>query len=294
MLQRMLDNHSDLAVANDTHFIPRVTEAWITGGQMRLKEKVVSEVTDYATRSGRTGFFKLGLSQDQVAEATADSATFQEFACALYQRLAESRGKRFGGEKTPDYVRCIPLLHEVFPWARIVHLIRDGRDVALALLDWAKEGKGPGVYPLWAFEPIAVAALWWKRQVRAGIHDGRALGPGLYLEVCYEELVRAPEAGTRSLCEFLDLPHDPGMLEYHRGRARFKPGLASNKAWLPPTPGLRDWRTQMSERDVSLFECLAGDLLDELGYDRSGFSPSADVRVLAGRCQAWWRWKAGA
>jgi hypothetical protein len=47
----------------------------------------------------------------------------------------------------------------------------------------------------------------------------------------------------------------------------------------------------MSERDVTLFECLAGDLLDELGYVRSGFSPSVEVTALARRCQAWWYWR---
>jgi hypothetical protein len=286
----MLDSHGDLAVANDTHFIPRVTEAWTSGGQVDLNAALISEVTDFATRSGKTGFFKLGLSPEQVAEAASASGTFQDFVCALYQRLADTRGKRFGGEKTPDYVRCLALLHELFPWARLMHLIRDGRDVAMALLDWAND-KGPGVYPLWTVEPMAVAALWWKRQVRAGITDGRPLGRHVYMEVRYEELVREPEAGARTLCDFLGLPFDPKMLAYHVGRARSKPGIGSNKAWLPPTPGLRDWQTQMSERDVTLFECLAGDLLDELGYVRSGFSPSVEVSALAKRCQAWWYWR---
>jgi hypothetical protein len=293
MLQRMLDNHGELAVANDTHFIPRVTEVWTTGGQVSMSAALISEVTEVATRSGKTGFFKLGLSPQDVAEAATASANFRDFTSALYQRLADVQGKRFGGEKTPDYVRCLALLHELFPWARIVHLIRDGRDVAMALVDWAKD-KGPGVYPLWTIEPIAVAALWWQRQVRAGIMDGRPLGQHTYIEVRYEELVHEPEAGARNLCDFLGLPYDPKMLEYHVGRTRSKPGLTSNKAWLPPTPGLRDWQTQMSERDVTLFESLAGDLLDELGYARSSFSPSAEVSALARRCHAWWSWRMGA
>jgi hypothetical protein len=293
MLQRMLDNHRDLAVANDTHFIPRLTEAWTTGGQVTMSAALISQVTEVATRSGKTGFFKLGLSPEDVAVAAAASANFRDFTCALYQRLADSRGKRFGGEKTPDYVRCLALLNELFPWARIVHLIRDGRDVALALLDWAKD-KGPGVYPLWTVEPMAVAALWWQRQVRSGITDGSALGQRVYVEIRYEELVAEPEAGARKLCDFLELAYDPKMLEYHVGRVRSEPGIGSNKAWLPPTPGLRNWQTQMSERDVTLFECLAGDLLDELGYVRSGCSPSVEISALARRCHAWWNWRMAA
>jgi hypothetical protein len=293
MLQRMLDHHRDLAVANDSHFLPRVTKAWTTGGEVPVDSALVTEMTDFTTRSGRTGFFKLGLSEEQVRSASASATNFREFACALYEALAQSRGKRFGAEKTPDYVRCIPLLHELFPWARFVHLLRDGRDVALALLDWARAGKGPGVYPLWSVEPVAVAALWWKRQVLAGRRDGRILGDELYHEVRFEDLVRTPDACLMTLCDFLHLEYDPGMLEYHQGRARLDRALSSNKAWLPPTPGRREWRTQMKQRDVALFEYLAGDVMSDVGYQLDIPAPSAEIRTLAGRCQAWWNWKAG-
>ena len=69
-------------------------------------------------------------------------------------------GKPLAGEKTPDYARNLPLLHSLFPWAKFVHLIRDGRNVALSTLEWANEGKGPGRIGLWQEEPVAVCS-WW-------------------------------------------------------------------------------------------------------------------------------------
>ena len=54
----------------------------------------------------------------------------------LYSAFAELQGKPFAGEKTPDYVRCVPLLHALFPDAKVIHLVRDGRDVTLALIEW--------------------------------------------------------------------------------------------------------------------------------------------------------------
>jgi hypothetical protein len=67
------------------------------------------------------------------------------------------------------------------------------------------------------------------------------------------------------------------MPRFHEGRTRTDPTLGSNKQWLPPTPGLRDWRTEMPNDDVELFEAVAGELLDELGYPRACPSVSADV-----------------
>jgi hypothetical protein len=78
----------------------------------------------------------------------------------------------------------------------------------------------------------------------------------VYREVRYEDLVAGPRATVESLCLFLELPFAPETLAYHVGRQREEPGLSAKKAWLPPTRGLRDWRTQMSERDAAVFEAL--------------------------------------
>jgi len=65
------------------------------------------------------------------------TATYREFVTALYDTFAHQNGKPLAGEKTPDYVRRLPLLHALFPWSRSVHIVRDGRNVALSLIDWA-------------------------------------------------------------------------------------------------------------------------------------------------------------
>src|SRR5205823_5272444 len=114
---------------------------------------------------------------------------------------------------------------ELFPSTRFVHLVRDGRDVALSALDWV--GHGPSVrYALWEDEPVAVCALWWGRRVSAGRAAGPTLGPGRYREVQYEALVQRPEGAIRDLARFLALPFDPHMLRFHEGRARAIPGLS--------------------------------------------------------------------
>jgi hypothetical protein len=172
-------------------------------------------------------------------------------------------------------------LHALFPWVKSIHIIRDGRDVALSTLEWAKEDKGPSKYQLWRTEPTAVCAMWWRWQVSFGRRDGAYLSPGTYTEIRYEDLALNPGEVLRSLAVFLELPFSEDMLNFHQGKRRYEPGLSAKKAWLPPTPGLRDWRTQMSDRDIELFEALAGDLLSDLGYERRVTSFSREIITLA-------------
>jgi hypothetical protein len=101
-------------------------------------------------------------------------------------------------------------------------------------------------------------------------------------------LVERPHETLEGLCRFLDLPFAPETLAYHVGRQWKEPGLSAKKAWLPPTPGLRDWRSQMSERDTAVFEALAGDLLSSLGYERTTVVPPPAVRALAQRYRSRW------
>ena len=273
----MLDNHPRLAVANDTHFIPRVVDGVPPGVDPPLTPELVERVRTYKR------FYRMELPDAAVYEAAEKSATYREFVGALYSEHGRLRGKPLAGEKTPDYVRRLPFLHALFPRARTIHIIRDGRDVALSALEWIRRDRWPGRLELWWEEPVAVCALWWRWQVGTGRRDGGELGPDLYSEVKYEDLVARPEPVLRDLVDFLDLPFSRDMLAYHEGKVRNEPGLSAKKAWLPPIQGLRSWRARMLERDLELFEALAGDLLSELGYESGAGAPSPEVLAVAER-----------
>lgn len=280
MLQRMLDAHPMLTVAYDSLFITRVIKGEPIGFDPPLTDKVVQ------TARSHPRFDRLGLPDDAVARAAAGGGTYSGFISRIYDELAVLNRKPLAGEKSPGYCRHLPRLHALLPWVKIVHLIRDGRDIALSIKDW---GKGAAKLDLWKSEPIAAGALWWRRDVERGCGDGRALPGHLYREVRYEDLVTEPDRTLRELSGFLGLPFDPSMAEYHRGRVKQNAGLSAKAAWLPPTKGLRDWRAQMSARDRELFQAIAGESLSMLGYEPGCDRVSDSVAEVARECDAWWR-----
>lgn len=292
LLQRMLDHHPELAVANDTHFIPWAVSHGASA-DTPMTPALASSIFGYRR------FHRFGLSEADVMNA-ANAPTFAGFVAALYDEFGRKHGKALAGEKTPEYVRHIPLLHALFPRAKFVHISRDGRDVALSVRKWATKDRpadergstlrGPARHELFADHPFGAIALWWAEQERAGADAGAVLGAPMYHHLRYEDLVEAPEATLGEIAAFLGLADAPEMAAYHVGKQQERAGRSAKKAWMPATKGVRDWRNEMSASDAALFEALAGEELTRFGYPLE--APSCDIDVIAAECRSRWSTKA--
>ena len=278
LVGRLADAHPELAVVHEGRFIAAWYEERVgltPDGQ--VTQALVSELARYPR------YTRLGLGREVLERLLADDGpvSYDRFISGIFDRYGEARGKRIVGDKTPRYVRSLPTLHALWPEARFVHIIRDGRDVCLSVLNW---GKGPtGRFSAWEEDPVSVVALWWRWHVLLGRQDGEALGGRLYQEVRYESLVSDPAWECAELCRFLGLAYDEAMLRFHQGRERAESRLDAKKSWRPVTSGLRNWREQMPAADVERFEAAAGDVLAELGYARDFERPSSEARDHAAR-----------
>lgn len=259
LLRALLDAHPELAVPPESYFVvtlARKAEAY--SGTEGFDQRAFSEDVIAHPR-----FERWDLSPE-AARAALEAAAPTDYPAAvraLYGAYAAAQGKPRYADKTPKYVKDIARLSHLFPESRFIHIIRDGRDVVLSFKDltWGPNG------------PIE-AALRWRGWVELGRAAGRDLGEGRYLEVSYEDLAADPEPVLRRVCDFVELEFSEEMFRYvdkaeeiieanyyPEGHARIR---------MPPTKGLRDWREHMERADLVKFELVAGDLLDELDYER--------------------------
>jgi hypothetical protein len=270
LVQRLADAHPDLAVMHGTRWIAPWYEKRIG---LTPDGLVTAELVERLPRHERFKALEIDPADLRGVYREYQRAFYADFVSALFDRFGERRGKHLVGDKTPEYVKSVPTLHTLWPKARFVHIIRDGRDVSLSVFEW---GKGATRWPTWDDDPVATTAVWWELNVRLAREAGRRLGAELYHELRYEALVADPAGECARLCTFLGIRYDESMLRFYEGRTRNEPGLDAKRAWLPVTPGLRTWRSQMPPADVARFEAAAGDLLDELGYTRGGTSVSEE------------------
>jgi hypothetical protein len=276
LLQRLLDAHPRLAVIDETLWIPRHLNRrrYVTADGLVVPGLLAK------LREDRR-FARLGLEPSALERLEEHPVPYSDFVTGIFDLYGAVRGKALVGDKSPGYVRTMKTLHTLWPEARFLHLIRDGRDVTLSALDWKKADRLFEGYPTWPRERVTTAALWWERNVRLGREAAGELPPGRYREIRYEHLIRDPTATCADICEFLELPYSASMLRFHEGRSNPSPGLPSKRRWLPPTPGLRDWREQLSAAELEQFEAAAGDLLEELGYPRGVDQPPSERLAAA-------------
>jgi sulfotransferase family protein len=278
LLRRIVDAHPDVAITKETHWIVRLLESEHAASP---DAPVTPELLARLLSHRRFARLELDPRRLEALVARDESVSYTELVTAVYDLYGEQRGKRLVGDKTPRYVRHILTLHGLWPQARFVHLIRDGRDVCLSVQNWDKDNRFVARISTFDEDPVSTIALWWEQLVRLGREAGAALPAELYREVRYEKLVTDPAEECRKLCEFLAVPFEERMVRFHEGRTRDDPGLDAKSSWRPITPGLRSWRTEMPEGDVERFEAVAGDLLDDLGYPRGVPDPAPVARSHA-------------
>lgn len=252
LLKEMLDSSSELAIPSESYFIPQL---WDRHGPRPDPDAILDDL-------GRIARVReWGVTPDDVRGRLPEEPSFRDAILPVYRSYAERHGKRRFGDKTPAYMQHLELVDSVFPGAQYVHIVRDGRDAALSFLAMRRRPRFNWARP----RGLGDFACQWDLEVRSAQEFGASTARGRYRELRYEDLVVEPERHLREVCEFLDLPFEPGMLDYHR---EVGPETLQDHPRLsePPTPGARDWREELEPEDVERFEAIAGPLLEELDY----------------------------
>src|SRR5262245_2966200 len=198
----MLDRNEALAVPDESYFVP----------QLARRHRGVVEPAAFIDDLRRLPtLVEWELSPDAVAVRLRPGMTAGAAIAAVFETYAADRGKARWGDKTPLYMQHLGVLAQLFPDARYVHLIRDGRDTALSFL-----AVPPGIMTEGWGHPRDAAgfACQWATEVRAARSLGSRVGADRYVELRYEALVADPAEELRGVCAFAGLRYDEGMLGY--------------------------------------------------------------------------------
>jgi hypothetical protein len=269
LLRLMLDAHPALCMPGETGFLLPVFDA------LRAGERIdASRFADMVTSFHTWGDLATDRASFTSAVHRLDPFSVTSGTREFYRRYAAARGKSRWGDKTPVYGQYVRELLGVLPEAHLVHIIRDGRDVALSLRKtWFAPAKD-----------MASLARIWAGQVRTTRQQ--VAGMDCYTEVRYEDLLAEPAAVLRRICTAIELDYDPAMLAYHRGAANRLSELGDavlpdgvtvisrqrrldNHRFtsMPPDRARAGrWRAEMSALEQDDFAAGAGDLLTDLGY----------------------------
>lgn len=219
----------------------------------------------------------------QIRQMMDESPDIVAFASDLLNDLAKSEGKPRWAEKTPTHVRRLAWLLRRFPEARLIHMIRDGRDVVCSLRHHPRRTIVKGkMVELDTNNPVDASTRRWVGDTSAGL---AFRGHPRVMEVRYEDLVSDSEATLRRVCDFLNEPFAPEMLSApaqavdERETSRRWPNNANAGGGLNASSVGR-WQKDLKPNEREVFVDLAGDLLMALGYaDSDGWTAVMDTPV---------------
>ena len=298
-LRRILNSHPEILCWGEGRFFER---------SFKLEESEQSQLTNLPpnslygaileSRRLRAWIDKAVWAKGKDTDEHLDNLTRLAVEYFLAEQLSKTEGK-IVGDKTPFVsAEVFEEIARIYPEARVIHIIRDGRDAAVSLMhhmwNYAKD-KG-GIYDLEPEElerydayrngsPGALAeglftkarltsiASDWSSGVSKAIEVGPALLGENYTEVRYEDLLVRPLEEVRQLLKFLNAGADEKTVAKLVEKSAFERQSNRERGQEDSTSRLRkgiagDWKNVFTGEDKRIFKEVAGDLLIRLGYEK--------------------------
>jgi len=214
------------------------------------------------------GFRRSGLDREQLSPRILDECrSGGDLIRIVMDTITASQGAQRWALYDPDNVLHVQQLKAQIPNALFLHIIRDGRDIALSLKKMG--GFAPLPWDRSETASLVATALYWEWMVRNG-RAGGSTCPADYLEVHYEELVGRPHETLQKLSAFLDhdLDYDriqkAGLGRLSESNSSFREESAKEK--INP---LGRWKERLSRANVAAIEAAVGECLERTGYELS-------------------------
>ena len=218
LLQSLLSHHSRIAIPPETHFFSKGLRA----GRSALQGSRILDVDSLLDRLRTLEYLKPLLPRRPLQGLTPQTGDGGQATRArpfvttrssqsldvgtlfdhLMRHYAKREGKDLWGEKTPHHLWYWRRIHRLFPEARFLLMIRDGRDVSVSLSETP-----------WASSNLWINAFRWRHEFAIGRRLCAQLGPSQVLVVRYEDLVSNAKTTLHEVSSFLGVPFEDAMVD---------------------------------------------------------------------------------
>jgi len=255
LLRLILNSHSKIAIPEEgTFLMPLLKDKYINytfkGNELNKLIKYISLNPQFELwNKNFTDFFKEVKHKGKI--------TLKEFISNLYNFYAKKEGKKYWGDKTPSFFRKIDVINKLFPEAKFIHIVRDGRDV---FNSWRKMNPTKGNAP--------VIALDWKYKLKTIENSFQKIPIDRTLTIRYEDLLDNPKKTVANVCDFLEIHFEDGMLEFYKVSNKYIGKHYSPLIYSQITKTNKyKWKKVLNRYEISSFTLIAKNCLRNFGYE---------------------------
>lgn len=263
LLRLMLNQLSDIASPHPPHILERMFPLIDSYGSLESDENYKKLIDDVCKLVELNPVEWSGVKFDRSeVSLKAKGRSLLGVYAAIHDIYSESQGAKTWCCKSLANIKYINKIEEHFENPKYIYLYRDGRDVALS---FQKAVVGE--------KHIFNIANDWAETQKLALNFEKLTDDNRFYSVSYERLTQQPEKTARSLCAFLGADYVPSMLDFHKSSEAKNAAKSSNLWGNVTNPIMKNnsakYVTEMSLSDISIFESVAGDILDALGYERN-------------------------
>ncbi len=285
LLNKMLGYHPQITAVTETHFISTLATQF--ADTVLSPQDFWTIIDEHYTSNGQHRWIDAHLESGGIVDkdifrqqfiekshtCTSDEARVWLFFEMCYAKTTNA-AHHFFLDKTPQYGLHIQAISRLFPSAKFVHLIRDGRLAAAsmvkhkgisrlikgghpdALTDFSYQAQISNIEPYQA--NLEEAILYWEKVVKATQSQAANLPDTQYLELYYEDLIAQPQDTLHRVCDFLEIPFNG---TWHR-----------KAALLPDPQAFTHECSRLASDEYDLLTNLAKDTLSENNYFIGNFN----------------------
>ncbi|MCB2141176.1 sulfotransferase [bacterium] len=256
LLRLILCSHSKISIPPETWFIIQLIEElpidrYLTTCETELALKIITSHYRWPD---------MGIDSNDFRDKVDKKMKLIDIINIVYAHHLKVENKSVWGDKTPPYIKIIPELIQLYPDAKFIHLIRDGRDVAASFYRLQWKGK-------WLSRSI----IEWKESIEKYLsYKNENIGDRI-LEIKYEDLVVHTERIIKKICGFIGQKFEPSMLNLENEILNKIPDREKNiHSKVFRRPQINDiyrWKKESSALDVFIIESYLNKYLLAMGYE---------------------------
>lgn len=270
LLRVICDSHKEISVPPECGF----TEWWY----IKYKDWNLADNFNYrfeifcfdliSSRKFETWNFDFQLFKSLVNIFSPEN--YSDLAALVHITFGFQKNKKVKvwGDKNNYYIHKTNLIHKLYPKAKYLYIVRDGRDVATSYIELKKLKTGSPYAPNLPWKIEEIAREWNNNNSKIFSFLSYREKEQVFI-LKYEDLITNFEQSCLSICRFLNLTFDPNMLNYFNLRLEPKETLDWKKKIhkQPDNLAIGKFKKNLTKDEVSLFNSIAEENLNRFKYE---------------------------
>lgn len=262
LLRLILNTHSQIVVPREAFFLmpllkKKYLNRFISGSTLKSFNNYLLSKADIKSTHLKTTYVDGNYNDILSQLAQRGKLRLRDLIDEIFFSYCRSEGKSIWGNKTPSFFRKIDILYALFPDAKFIHIVRDGRDVfnSFRKIDLSMNN-------------VSVMALDWSYKLFRIEKSLNKIPPSNKVTIRYEDLLNKSEVTVRRICSVIGVKYENSMLDFYKSSHKHTSQTHSKLIFMPLNEkNMYKWKKTLAPREVKIFNLLARHYLKKYNYE---------------------------